>query len=85
LVARYGLHSLGGFDAEMTQMLQLAYDKTVAMNPLPPEVQRLWFTPEFRAGYLLAMFGVMSGILLVMSTVGGAVGGFMRMRRNISA
>jgi hypothetical protein len=85
LVARYGLHSLAGFDAQMTQVLQVGYDKTVAMNSLPPGFQRFWFSQEFRAGYVLAMFGVGSGILLVMSTVGGAVGGFMRMRRNISA
>jgi hypothetical protein len=85
LVARFGLHSLAGFDDQMTQVLKVGYDKTVAMNSLPPEFRRFWFSPEFRAGYVLAMFGVVSGILLVMSTVGGAVGGFMRMRRNISA
>jgi hypothetical protein len=85
LVARFGLHSLGGFDDQMTQVLKVGYDKTVAMNSMPPEFRRFWFSPEFRAGYVLAMFGVVSGILLVMSTVGGAVGGFMRMRRNISA
>ncbi len=85
LVARFGLHSLAGFDDQMTQVLKVGYDKTVAMNSMPPEFRRFWFSPEFRAGYVLAMFGVVSGILLVMSTVGGAVGGFMRMRRNISA
>ena len=84
-MARFGLHSLAGFDDQMTQVLKVGYDKTVAMNSLPPEFRRFWFSPEFRAGYVLAMFGVVSGILLVMSTVGGAVGGFMRMRRNISA
>jgi hypothetical protein len=33
---------------------------------------------------MLAGFGAMAGILLVLSTVGGAVGGFMRMRRKVS-
>jgi hypothetical protein len=33
---------------------------------------------------MLVGFGMLSGILLVLSTVGGAVGGFMRMRRKVS-
>jgi len=85
LVARYGLHSLAGFDAEFTQMLHVQFEKAVAINPEPPEVQRFWYSPEFRAGIMLAGFGMMSGFLLVLSTVGGAVGGFMRMRRKVSA
>jgi hypothetical protein len=55
------------------------------MTPAPPELQRFWYSPEFRAGMMLATFGMMSGFLLVLSTVGGAVGGFMRMRRKVSA
>jgi hypothetical protein len=84
LVARYGLHSLGAFDAELTQMLHAQYEKATAMTPQPPEMQRFWFSPEFRAGMMLVGFGMLSGILLVLSTVGGAVGGFMRMRRKVS-
>ena len=84
LVARYGLHSMAGFDAELTQIMHVGYEKTVAMSPAPPEFQRLFFSPEFRAGYVLAMLGVTAGILLILSTVGGAVGGFMRMRRKVS-
>jgi hypothetical protein len=30
------------------------------------------------------MFGIMMGFLLLLSTVGGAVGGFMRMRRKVA-
>ncbi len=29
LVARYGLHSLAGFDAQMTQVLQAGYEKAI--------------------------------------------------------
>src|ERR1700693_115874 len=36
LVARYGLHSLGAFDAELTQMLHAQYEKATAMTPQPP-------------------------------------------------
>ena len=84
LVARYGLHSLGAFDAELTQMLHAQFEKAAAMSPQPPEMQRFWFSPEFRAGMMLVGFAMLSGILLVLSTVGGAVGGFMRMRRKVS-
>jgi hypothetical protein len=85
LVARYGLHSLGAFDAELTQTVHDSFEKASAMSPQPPGVKRLWFSPEFRAGLMLTGFGMVSGILLFLSTVGGAVGGFVRMRRNASA
>jgi hypothetical protein len=85
LVARYGLHSLGAFDAELTQTVHDSFEKASAMAPQPPEVKRLWFSPEFRAGLMLFGFGMVSTFLLILSTVGGAVGGFMRMRRDVSA
>lgn len=85
LVARYGLHSMAGVDAQLTQILHSEFEKAAALTPEPPEVQRFWYSPEFRAGMMLTGFGMMSGFLLVLSTVGGAVGGFMRMRRKVSA
>jgi hypothetical protein len=84
LVARYGLHSLAGFDAELTRTIHDAFEKAVAMAPQPPETQRFWFSPEFRAGMMLFGFGMVSTFLLILSTVGGAVGGFVRMRRKVS-
>ena len=84
LVARYGLHSMGEFDAELTQTVHDSFEKASAMAPQPPEVKRFWFSPEFRAGLMLTGFAMMSGFLLILSTVGGAVGGFMRMRRKVS-
>jgi hypothetical protein len=84
LIARYVLHSLGTFDAELAQFFRLQFDKAAAISPQPPGTKRLWFSPEFRAGIMLAGFGMMSGILLILSTVGGAVGGFMRMSRKVS-
>jgi hypothetical protein len=84
LVARYGLHSLGAFDAELTQMLHAQFEKAAAITPQPPEMLRFWFSPEVRAGMMLVGFGMVSGFLLILSTVGGAVGGFMRMRRKVS-
>jgi hypothetical protein len=84
LVARYGLHSMAAVDAYLTDMMHTEFEKAAAINSQPPEVARLWYSPEFRAGMMLAGFGMMSGFLLVLSTVGGAVGGFMRMRRKVS-
>jgi hypothetical protein len=84
LIARYGLHSMAGVDSWLTETLHAQYEKAAAVAPAPPELQRLWYSPEFRAGMMLATFGMMSGFLLVLSTVGGAVGGFMRMRRKMS-
>jgi hypothetical protein len=84
LVARYGLHSMAAVDGYLTDMMHTEFEKAAAINPQPPEAARLWYSPEFRAGMMLTGFGMMSGILLVLSTVGGAVGGFMRMRRKVS-
>jgi len=85
LVARYGLHSMAGFDAELTQMLHAQVEKASATTPQPPEVVQFLFSPEVRAGMMLAGFAIVSGFLLLLSTVGGAVVGLLRMRRNVSA
>src|SRR5271168_3593989 len=79
LVSRYVLHSMAGVDAQLTQLLHDQLEKASSIAPQPPELQRFWYSPEFRAGMMLAFFGMVAGFLLVLSTVGGAVGGFMRM------
>jgi hypothetical protein len=84
LVARYGLHNMAGVDAQLTETIHAAFEKAATSAPTPPELQKVLYSPEFRAGMMLAGFGIMSGFLLVLSTVGGAVGGFMRMRRKVS-
>ena len=85
LVARYGLHSMAGFDADLTQMLHAQIEKAAATSPQPPEVLRFLYSPEVRAGMMLGGFAMVSGVLLVLSTLGGAVGGLLRMRRKVSA
>jgi hypothetical protein len=84
LVARYALHSMAGFDAELTQMWHAQIEKAAATTPEPPEVTRFLYSPEVRAGMMLAGFGMLSGFLLVLSTIGGAVGGLLRTRRKVS-
>jgi hypothetical protein len=85
LVARYGLHAMAGFDAQLTEQLHTQIEKAAAANPEPPEVTRYLYSPEFRAGVMLTGFGMLAGIVLVLSTVGGAVGGLLRTRRSASA
>ncbi len=80
-----GLHSMAGFDADLTQMLHAQIEKAATTAPESPEALRFLYSPEVKAGLMLAGFGMVSGILLVLSTVGGALGGFLRMRRKVSA
>lgn len=81
LVARYGLHNMAAFDAELTAQIHAQIQKAAAANPEPPEVLRYLYSPEFRAGMLLTGFAVLAGFLLVLSAVGGALSGLMRTRR----
>ncbi len=87
LVARYGLHAMAGFDAqlmEQTEQLHAQIEKAAAVNPETPEVTRYLYSPEFRAGMMLTGFAMLAGVVLVLSTVGGAVGGLLRTRRGAS-
>ncbi len=77
VVARYKLHAMGAFDAELRAQI----DKAAAMNPQPAEVMRYVYSPEFRAGMMLAGFAMMAGFVMVLSALGGAVGGMVRARR----
>jgi len=78
LVARFGLHSMGAFDAELRAQIE----KAAAMNPQPAEAMRYVESPEFRAGIMLGGFAMVGGFVLVLSTVGGALSGMFRTRRS---
>jgi hypothetical protein len=84
LVARYGLHNMAGFDADLTQMLHAQIEKAAATTPETPDVVRFLYSPEVKAGMMLVGFVMISGLLMLLSTVGGALGGFLRMRRKFS-
>ena len=84
LVARYGLHNMAAFDAQLTEQLHQQIEKAAAANPAPPEVIRFMYTPEFRAGIMLAGFAMVAGVLLLLSALGGAVVGMLRTRRRAS-
>jgi hypothetical protein len=84
LVARYALHSMGAFDAQLTEQMHTQIEHAVAANPQQSNVLQYLYSPEFRAGMMLAGFAMISGFVLVLSTVGGAVGGFLRTRSRAS-
>lgn len=86
LVARFGLHAMGGFDAQMAAQVQKAVQQS--STPIPAEMVGFLGSPEFRGGMILAGFAFLSAGLVVMSTLGGAFAGLLgqlRMRRGPAA
>jgi hypothetical protein len=79
VVSRFGLHTMGNFDASMTAQMQEAIRRST--TPIPADMLRLVASSEFRAAMMLALFGFATVVLLVMSTVGGAFAGLLRTRR----
>jgi hypothetical protein len=83
LVARFGLHAMGGFDAQMAAQWQKAIQQS--STPVPAEMMGIVESPEFRAGMMLAGFACVAAGLVVLSTLGGAFAGLLRMRRGPAA
>jgi hypothetical protein len=90
LIARFGTHShsLGQVDADIAQMnIDIpAYwaanrDKFGISDAQYTDLLRIFNFPEVRVGLLLAGIGFDCIILLVLSTLGGALGGLLRTRR----
>jgi hypothetical protein len=81
LVSRFGLHSMGTFDADLTQQMRTQIEHASAANPASPELLHYFYTPEFRAGMMLTGVAMVGALLMLLSTLGGAVGGLLRARR----
>jgi hypothetical protein len=79
LVERFGLHAMGGFDAAMAGVVQQGIQRSP--TPMQPDQLGLMKSPEVRAGLVLATFAMVSVCLLLMSALGGAFAGLLRMRR----
>jgi hypothetical protein len=79
VVARFGLHSMGGFDAAMSAQLQEAIRRST--TPIPDDMLGFVKSPEFRAGMMLGAFAFASACLLLTSALGGAFAGMLRTRR----
>ncbi len=85
LVARFGLHAMGGFDSSYAQMIQQVKQTaretaTASGTPAPPELLRLYDIPEFQAGLLLTSIAIGSALLFVFTALGGALNGILRQR-----
>ena len=86
MVARFGLHSMGNFDAQMAAMV-VQVEKGIQQKsaeqstPVPAWMPGLLQSPEFRAGYTLFGFAFVSAGLLALSAAGGAFAGLLRTRR----
>lgn len=83
LVARFTLHSMGAFDAEMAVRTQEAIRNSA--TPVPAEMLGFLASPDFRAGMMLAGFAFLSLALLVLSVLGGAFAGLLRTRKTGAA
>jgi len=87
LIARYGLHNLATFDARLTDaMHQVAQQQAQQAQQsgqaaLDPDQLRLLYAPEFRAAVSILACAILGAFLIAFSTLGGAIGGMMRMRR----
>jgi hypothetical protein len=84
LIGRYGLHNTAASDSQLTEALRAGYERSVAASPEVSQIKGFWYSPEFRAGMMLGGLGFMAGILLALSAAGGAMSGFLRMRRKVS-
>ena len=89
LVARFGLHRMGGFDSELGQQLETvrAQAMTVmAQQNQPADFQAKFLgilgSPEVRGGLALASMAISGVLVLVLAMGGGAFSGMLRDRRH---
>ena len=84
LIARFKLHAMGSFDAQINQLIDQINTQLTHSAPGNPElaaVLRFVATPEFRAGYALTVVAVTGILLLILSVLAGALVGLVRSRR----
>ncbi len=81
VVARFAMHSMGGFDALMAHADATGGDSQRSTTPMPPQMQASRCRREFRAAFDAGAVWIWIGVLVVMSAVGGAFAGLLRMRR----
>lgn len=79
LVARFVTHSLAPIDAQITASMQA--QAAQAASTAPADLLHFFATPEFRAGLLLAVLLFCALVLLILSTLSGALAGMLAPRR----
>ncbi len=88
LVERFALHGMESFDAQVAQMfatVKAQAVETMRQQDQPAAVQQkaLGFvgSPEVQAGFVLAYLAMISGFVLVLTTLGGGAAGMFQTRR----
>ncbi len=82
LIARFVTHSMAPIDAQITASLQA--QAAQAALTAPADVLHFFSTPEFRTGLILAVLALCALILLLLSTLSGALAGMLAPRRPLT-
>ena len=82
LLARFVTHTMAPVDAQITAAL--AAQAAQAAQTAPADVLHFFATPEFRTGLVLAVLVLCGLLLLVLSTLSGALAGMLAPRRSAS-
>jgi hypothetical protein len=80
VTARFGTHTMQPFDDKF-QTLMPAMQAQVTAQSGPEawaEMQRFFTVPEFRAGLMLATFGIILLVMVLLSAIMGAIAGIAR-------
>ena len=86
LIARFRLHSMAAFDAEMSQRMHEQVEKAIAANPAPADLVQQMLSKEFRTGIMLAGLLFFAFLIVALSTFGGLISGVLASgRRNRTA
>jgi cellobiose-specific phosphotransferase system component IIC len=83
LFLRFGIHGMSEMEANMNSVMLEAKTRAVAQSgQAAASIFDLFLTaPEFRAGFFLAGLAMVTAVLIVLSTAGGAFAGFIRSRQ----
>ena len=86
VVARFALHNMARFDADLTQAFEAVKRSSASSSTPPPaDLLRFFDLPEFHASMMLAGVGMVAVFLLLLSTFGGAISGLLRTRRTTAS
>lgn len=81
VAARFLTHSLAPMDAQIGQQITASLQAQSAHGPIPADLAHLFATPEFRAGLILGVLVFCALVLLMLSTLSGALAGMLAPRR----
>lgn len=85
LVARFGLHTMAAFDAQMIQQMHDQVEKAIVANPASASVVQQMLSQEFRTGVMLVGLLIFATLILALSTIGGLLSGMIAVGRKRTA